>query len=589
MRIIILILWYTVCMPHKALAVRSRANRGEVRPLKKSTDFKGIVQGQPKKETTCRTYMVEFRGHYRDFREQEFFDNLEFALLSAKGTSTCNEQFVKEHIQRIWNSRKICIPDKSSAHVPLCVYIDTDADINTVALAASRCSLLRSVSRLWGEGSTPESANKACMENFDSIIAPTYYEDNNINGKANDWRVSFRRYGRSAGWNTTEKVALLAKFNPTLKALGGDVDLKGAAHDLIYLEDWHSFHREMTLKEQTRGRTRERHSTPRERIEGEVKAQDRDRDHGEYAPLKSILGEIIFEPVPVESLFSLGKRPFLGTTSMTAVSAHLASVAANAGIGRRVLDPFCGTGSLILSSAYLGAEVVGSDIDATCIGLGHDDDDVSKFKNQNFRRYGAMEGFDQSNKSTIDNFVHYGLADQVGLLAGCDVQSWLSAFLNPNVPQLRPVYGGEGPLALPLAPFDAICCDPPYSRRERASGAVQSSLELKQEVPAAVSYPLSPHMGDPRQVLSTLLQLAQVSLKPGGRLVFWFPSAAFLSESEIREQLRAVETAASGSLQQASPDFHEKKGMQLRLMRVTPEKMHDKLWRWLVVYEALTQ
>ena len=77
MRIIILILWYTVCMPHKALAVRSRANRGEVRPLKKSTDFKGIVQGQPKKETTCRTYMVEFRGHYRDFREQEFFDNLE--------------------------------------------------------------------------------------------------------------------------------------------------------------------------------------------------------------------------------------------------------------------------------------------------------------------------------------------------------------------------------------------------------------------------------------------------------------------------------------------------------------------------------
>ena len=119
---------------------------------------------------------------------------------------------MKEDIQRIWDSRRLVIPDKTGPDFPLCVYIDTDAGMDVVALAASRCSMLRSLSVLWGEGPTPESANKACMRNFESVIAPTYYnggETDNHDDKANDWRVSLRRYGRSAGWNTEDKIALV--------------------------------------------------------------------------------------------------------------------------------------------------------------------------------------------------------------------------------------------------------------------------------------------------------------------------------------------------------------------------------------------
>ena len=304
--------------------------------------------------------------------------------------------------------------------------------------------------------------------------------------------------------------------------------------------------------------------------------------------MKCILGEIIAEPSPVESMFSLGKRPFLGTTSMSAVSAHLASVAANAGEGKRVLDPFCGTGSLLLSSAYLGAEVFGSDIDATSVGLDLDkaeETNLTYFKNQNFRRYGAMKGFDQSNKTIIDNFIYYGLEDQVRLLAGCDVQSWLNAYLHPDTPQMRHVYGEDGLVALPLTPFDAICCDPPYSRREKAHNLELSPPNMP-ELAAAAPHMNSSNMGNPHQVLSTLFQLARVSLKPGGRLVFWYPSSAFLSESEIREQLQKLEATAHSELQEVSCGFDKNNILNLKLLRVTAEKLHNKLWRWLAVYET---
>ena len=609
----ILCILFVAVWEHSALAVRSRVHRGEVRgpsllgQAKSNylSDKERTVRGLSRNDATC-TYMVEYRGHYRDFRELEFFDNLEYALSSVDP-----DHSVKEDIRRILDSRRLVIPDKTGVDFPLCVYIDTDAHMDVVALAASRCSMLRSLSVRWGEGPTPESANEVCMGNFESVIAPTYYNNEGNTGncshddKVNNWRVSFRRYGRSAGWNTEEKIELLSKFNPTLKALGGNVDLKGAAHDLIYLEDWHNFHQEVTLKEQQRAKSREAGTTLWEGEEEEREIAQRERDKNDYVPLKSIIGEIIAEPLPVESLFDLRRRPFLGTTSMCAVSSHLASVAANAGLGRRVLDPFCGTGSLLLSSAYLGADVVGSDIDATTVGLGLDDDEstrpgavkansnVTRFKNQNFRRYGAMQDFDQSTKSTIDNFHFYGLQERVSMLAGCDVQSWLNAFLNPYVAQLRPVYGEEQLIALPITPFDAICCDPPYSRREKASGNegagdAPHTLKDARELAAAVPYATSSFMGDPRKVLSTLLQLARVGIKPGGRLVFWFPSEAFLSEDTVKKQLEGIELIAQEELhqQQQQQQVDKRDFPQLSLLRVTAEKMHDKLWRWLVVYEV---
>ena len=78
-------------------------------------------------------------------------------------------------------------------------------------------------------------------------------------------------------------------------------------------------------------------------------------------------------------------------------------------------------------------------------------------------------------------------------------------------------------------------------------------------------------------VLSTLFSLAGKAVKAGGRLVFWYPSRAFVTEGEIRQELDML---------MQSCDIGDGEQRSLRWRSATPEKMHDKLWRWLVVLDV---
>ena len=93
-----------------------------------------------------------------------------------------------------------------------------------------------------------------------------------------------------------------------------------------------------------------------------------------------------------------------------------------------MLDPFCGTGSLLISAAFLGARVVGSDTDADCLGLvDHDRENASRrSKNANFRRRkkGDDEEWSQSNFSTRSNFEYYNLSSNIEALVNCSVEHW---------------------------------------------------------------------------------------------------------------------------------------------------------------------
>ena len=61
--------------------------------------------------------------------------------------------------------------------------------------------------------------------------------------------------------------------------------------------------------------------------------------------------------------FSLKKRLFIGNTSMDPQLSFLMANVAAVRKGSLMLDPFCGTGSLMLTCAQFGACVMGSDID----------------------------------------------------------------------------------------------------------------------------------------------------------------------------------------------------------------------------------
>ena len=126
---------------------------------------------------------------------------------------------------------------------------------------------------------------------------------------------------------------------------------------------------------------------------------------------------------------------------MNALSAHLCANAAHIEAGQMVLDPFCGTGSLLIAAAHLGAEVVGSDIDADCLGrrrihsnpasssLGSSSSSsssspsiIARSKNARFKR---KNGESQLDKSSRDNFVFYNLEHKLLDLIGVDASRWM--------------------------------------------------------------------------------------------------------------------------------------------------------------------
>eukprot|EP01042_Synura_sphagnicola_P002773 gene2773-3379_t len=255
-------------------------------------------------------------------------------------------------------------------------------------------------------------------------------------------------------------------------------------------------------------------------------------------PSKAYLCRLVQKGPSIYAEFNLKERPYIGTTSMDCISAHLAANAARLLPGHVVLDPFCGTGSLLISCAALGAAVVGTDIDSDTLGLsgrastgsGLSVSWASLSKNSKFRRKGFLDR-QQHNKDINSNFEHYGLDHLVWGLAGIDVQLWLTEEAEKAIiGRLGPYWissedtDAEGRERSRRAlEFDAIVTDPPFGRRERA-------LASTPDMP----------MGDPDLTTSVLFAVAGTRLKPGGRLVFWRPAGPLETEESMRLQLEAL-------------------------------------------------
>ncbi len=111
--------------------------------------------------------------------------------------------------------------------------------------------------------------------------------------------------------------------------------------------------------------------------------------------------------------------------------------------------------------------------------------------------------------------------------------------------------------------MDAILSDPPFGIREKAFGHAQFNS--------------STSMGDSKRAVITLYHIALCHLKKSGRLVFWFPTSANLSQDDIRIQLKELESMTG------VPDIEK----QLVLIEAIPQDLHSKLSRWLCIYQRL--
>ncbi|ODN06309.1 tRNA (guanine(10)-N2)-methyltransferase [Orchesella cincta] len=191
------------------------------------------------------------------------------------------------------------------------------------------------------------------------------------------------------------------------------------------------------------------------------------------------------------SKINLKERKFIGNTSMdpllSLLMANLALVKPN----DIVLDPFVGTGSLLVAAALMDAYVVGNDIDYLMLHA----------KTSSSR---ARQKKRASDESVRANLRQYGVEDRYLDVVVADTS--------------RPMWKHD-------FRFDAIITDPPYGIREPTerigTHRQPAGFKIKEEhlalhIPSKISYTL-------QDIFSDLLNYSARSLQIGGRVVLWMP------------------------------------------------------------------
>ncbi|XP_054268125.1 tRNA (guanine(10)-N2)-methyltransferase homolog isoform X2 [Macrosteles quadrilineatus] len=188
---------------------------------------------------------------------------------------------------------------------------------------------------------------------------------------------------------------------------------------------------------------------------------------------------------------NLKKRKFIGNTSMDAQLSLIMANIAQVRPGDLVLDPFVGSGSLLIAAASFGGFVFGTDIDFMMLHA----------KTKPTRKQDRFRGR-QDDESVMANFDQYQLTSQYldVVVADASVPLWRDELV-----------------------VDAIITDPPYGIRESIErvGSSRETLTVAEEnreshIPSKTSYSME-------QLVSDLLCFAAKHLRVGGRLVTWIP------------------------------------------------------------------
>ncbi|KAI2802810.1 tRNA methyltransferase 11 [Blomia tropicalis] len=198
--------------------------------------------------------------------------------------------------------------------------------------------------------------------------------------------------------------------------------------------------------------------------------------------------------------FSLKERKFIANTSMEPTLAFLMSNIAKIDANDFVYDPFVGSGSLLVSAAFHGAYICGSDIDYLLLhGLAKPS------------RCGATNR--DHDESILSNLKQYGLE---------------SKYID--------VISADSSLALlrKFPFFDAIVTDPPYGKREsRERIGTKKNYKIPDELVAEhIPSKLEYNIGD---IYRDLMKTAAENLKLGGRILFWAPYSN-LKEDEVKPE-----------------------------------------------------
>eukprot|EP00730_Choanoeca_flexa_P011760 TRINITY_DN27910_c0_g1_i1.p1 TRINITY_DN27910_c0_g1~~TRINITY_DN27910_c0_g1_i1.p1 ORF type:complete len:450 (+),score=86.63 TRINITY_DN27910_c0_g1_i1:158-1507(+) len=312
----------------------------------------------------------------------------------------------------------------------------------TAITALSRSMAIHYVAELWGYGLTWDACLQRCLR---EQPASRY--------QADSFRFRFASFNRKLSKKRTQ--AILAKLE--VLPFEGRVDLTQASVVHVAVEDYGA-------------------------RDGQTRTE----------PVQVFLATFITEGCrDLIMEYDLKTRNMIGNTSMDPELSFLMANMVKARPGTLMMDPFCGTASLLLPLAHFGAHVMGTDIAFIVIhGIGktsrHNTGQKERGPNENIRA----------------NFAQYGCTGQ-----------FVDAFVADTA---KPCIRDD-------VLFDAIVADPPYGIREpaRKIGVKDKDATVPEEFrgnrfPRSEAYQLG-------AVFKDLLGFAAQRLVVKGRLSFWMP------------------------------------------------------------------
>jgi len=443
--------------------------------------------------TDTKRYLIQFRAQKMDFVLAELNSLLHLQGLKA-------EDVYKE--------------DDFDLEVPfLRVNLPSDEVVQAIC---SRAILIKNVFDLWGSGRDYDELKA-------SILAcPSQFKEPYFGGER-FWKISFDSFGNKATNKSMNKKreALLASQPPPLE-FKGKVKLSGDNVDDYYIIEA-VFDPSARLNpngtSKTTMRRVERKKRKLERVEAAILAGRQRKTRAERAAERAasesgaasvasmvsetsmlkikadreqnlsrrltrepdlvFFGRLVATPPSVDK-YTLKRRAYLGPTSMEHEMAFLMAQQGLARPGSMVLDPFFGTGGVMIPCAALGAVCFGGDMD-----------------------YWIFKG--KEEKSVVDSYKQYGLPLP-------ELFRW---DFSPEARSLREPQDGL---------FDAIVTDPPYGIRAGARKVGSASNDVKpvpkelveDHVPMTKIYEVDCLMVD-------LVDAAARLLRTGGRLVYLLP------------------------------------------------------------------
>lgn len=386
-------------------------------------------------------FLLQFRGRHNDLRLSEFLGVVALVRglekLSAPEIHLVTAHEVLTGISTPEGSRR------GAAGVVLygeIFYYAELADEKEAAAVASRTVLLRAIYVPVGHGIDYDS----CKATIDTSVFAGALDTVRDPQTKLSFRCVVDAFGRSI--DLDKQLERIHRFSDLLLTFPGRVKLRNSDVELCIIED----------------------AFP---VKGHGYKEESE------SPRQVLLGRKVADGCGfIGSKYSLKRRRYIGPTSM---DAELAFVMANmAGVQKDslVLDPFCGTGGIMVACKALGAHVVGGDINILALrGKGKD-------------------------RNIDANLQQYGLGGPLGLMR-MDV-------LNSAVHRNKTGW------------FDSIVCDPPYGIKE--------GMRVFREDSISPGLEKNHFQGTERvrfvDFLHGILEFAASTLVHGGKLVYWLPT-----------------------------------------------------------------